>query len=731
MAKIISYSPQGIIDKALFNFDEFGSTNYRLSGVVTVSISQPFTYSQYLNGYGDNTTWTPDVAAVYWNATQVSNINSMLAMYSSFANISFSNVVDNTLYSPSGVGWYTDADINISMIYRTDLSWSGRSALDSNSFNYVNSKLDILLNNSNYGSANYSFSTLTFGGHVLMHEIGHSLGLSHPHIYSNSYTRVLSSDFIATTSLGFHKLGFVINSSKDMDQEYFTIMSYDSERPANNADTYAQTPMILDVIALQNAYGIGSGSSGNGNDTIKPGSSGVVNSYRTYFDTGGIDLVDLENYLSGAYLNMGSSIVGASYLVGVSMSMADHSLMIAGYSPQSLRWFYGDFEKATGSIGNDLIIGNSLGNFIQGNAGNDTMYGGPGNDIFDWDVSLRSGKDSMYGGSGDDEYLIDNINDTVIELENEGKDLIWTNLTYSLATINNVESLYLLGTNNINAIGNSLDNFIRGNDGNNIIDGGAGFDTILFSSLRSGYSIKYSDGIFTINGGQGIDIVKNVEYFKFSDTNFSSVELISLLSPSVDVSVSPNEPYFVNMANSFIRGTAFIDKVVFASNTTNFIVRISNIGVDIVDKTSKLGTTNITNVERLKFTDTNLALDLGPSENAGITAKVLGAVFGKDSLSNKTYVGIGLNLLDSGTTYENLAVLALDAAGAKTKDQIVSLLWKNIIGTTASTDDKASYIALLDNGMTTGAFAKMAADTSFNAANINLVGLAQTGIEYF
>ena len=130
----------------------------------------------------------------------------------------------------------------------------------------------------------------------------------------------------------------------------------------------------------------------------------------------------------------------------------------------------------------------------------------------------------------------------------------------------------------------------------------------------------------------------------------------------------------------------------------------------------------------MKFSDTNLAIDF--SGNAGIVLKVLGAVFGKDSLNNKNYVSIGIHLIDAGWTYDNLAALALDAAGAKTNDQVVSLLWNNIVGTKPTLADKQPFIALLENGMSAGALAHLAADTSFNTTNINLVGLAQTGIEY-
>ena len=140
------------------------------------------------------------------------------------------------------------------------------------------------------------------------------------------------------------------------------------------------------------------------------------------------------------------------------------------------------------------------------------------------------------------------------------------------------------------------------------------------------------------------------------------------------------------------------------------------------------GTDQLTNIERLQFTDKNVALDL--NGNAGTTAKILGAVFGTESLSNKQYVGIGLSLLDTGMPTNTLSSLAVDAANLKTNDQIVSTLWKNVFGTPATSADKAPYVKLLDNGMSAGTLAWLAADTSFNTTNINLVGLAQTGIEY-
>ena len=171
-----------------------------------------------------------------------------------------------------------------------------------------------------------------------------------------------------------------------------------------------------------------------------------------------------------------------------------------------------------------------------------------------------------------------------------------------------------------------------------------------------------------------------------------------------------------------------IDSAIYWGQRRDYKVVSGSDKVVVTALAGNEGTDFLKHIDRVVFNDAAIALDL--NGNAGITAKILGAIFGKESLSNKNYVGIGLSFLDTGWTSDNLAGLALDAAGAKTNDQIVSLLWTNVIGTKPTAADKQPFITLLENGMTAGALAQLAADTSFNTTNINLVGLAQTGIEY-
>ena len=180
--------------------------------------------------------------------------------------------------------------------------------------------------------------------------------------------------------------------------------------------------------------------------------------------------------------------------------------------------------------------------------------------------------------------------------------------------------------------------------------------------------------------------------------------------------------------NDDINGGTGIDTAIFTSASKSYKFSVGSNSVLITGDPTTDGIDTLTNVERLKFSDKTIAIDL--SENAGTTAKIIGAVLGKSQVQNPTFVGLGLSYLDKGMTYSDLGALALTAVGATTNDAVVSTLWKNVIGTEATPAIKAPYIKMLTDGMKVGDLVVLAADTSFNTTNINLVGLAQTGIEY-
>ena len=180
--------------------------------------------------------------------------------------------------------------------------------------------------------------------------------------------------------------------------------------------------------------------------------------------------------------------------------------------------------------------------------------------------------------------------------------------------------------------------------------------------------------------------------------------------------------------NDNINGGTGIDTAIFTGTAKSYKVSIGSTSALVTGDLTSEGVDTLTNVERLKFSDKSIAIDL--SGNAGITVKVIGAVLGKSEVQSTKYVGLGLSYLDKGMSYSDLGALALSAVGATTNDAIVSTLWRNVVGFEASAATKAPYIKMLTDGMKVGDLVVLAADTSFNTSNINLVGMVQTGIEY-
>ena len=62
---------------------------------------------------------------------------------------------------------------------------------------------------------------------------------------------------------------------------------------------------------------------------------------------------------------------------------------------------------------------------------------------------------------------------------------------------------------------------------------------------------------------------------------------------------------------------------------------------------------------------------------------------------------------------------------------MVNLLWSNLFGNLPDTSTRLSYEQLITGGVLSAAdLALLAADTDWNLENIDLVGIAETGIAY-
>jgi hypothetical protein len=192
-----------------------------------------------------------------------------------------------------------------------------------------------------------------------------------------------------------------------------------------------------------------------------------------------------------------------------------------------------------------------------------------------------------------------------------------------------------------------------------------------------------------------------------------------------------NDLFNASAGKHVVDGGAGLDTLNLGSAVqTSFLLTHSGNSWALNAKDGSSGYT-LSGVERLQFGATSLALDL--DGHAGQTAKVLGALFGADTVSNPGYVGVGLKLLDGGTSYEGLMQLALDALlgpGASNK-AVVDLLYTRLVGSAPAPDVEATFVGLLDNhSFTQAGLAVAAADTDINLANIHLAGLIDTGLAY-
>jgi Ca2+-binding RTX toxin-like protein len=149
-----------------------------------------------------------------------------------------------------------------------------------------------------------------------------------------------------------------------------------------------------------------------------------------------------------------------------------------------------DFLK--GTKGRDLILGLSGSDSLTGLAGDDTLDGGKGSDI-------------LRGGKGDDLYIVDHLQDKVVEAAGQGNDTIRATVSYILGA--SLENLILQGDAALNGTGNELANVMMGNAGDNILDGKAGADILIGGMGDDTYYVNDINDIIIESANGGMDKV--------------------------------------------------------------------------------------------------------------------------------------------------------------------------------------------------------------------------------
>ena len=455
----------------------------------------------------------PDTESQY--PTKADNFAPLNNLQRDAARAAFNEVEGFTNYSfyesstPGGVirlGLATKVDTNNDGTTDDAISTaSGRAPSQEHENNATDG--DIWFNPSNYNkplAGSYQFAS------GIIHEIGHALGLKHPHQTQGSAP--------------------LLNSA--IDGLAYTVMSY-RDYPGDALDGVVgpgldapQSYMQYDVQALQYLYGANFVSNGNTvykwTPTIQAGrgTNFLINGqeyepnvdlaanvvFRTVWDPGGSDTYDFSAYTTNLTVDLNP---GAWTSLGTQLARLED-----GQSPPgniANPFLYNNdlrslIEDAVGGSGNDSLTGNQGANHLYGGDGADTLNGSSGYDI-------------LSGGKGDDLYFLFDLTNGSYDFISEdsgpngGIDFVQVRYVNSSAKNYQLPSYVEnganvgAGTNGFTLYGNELantlyddlgSNTLLGLDNNDSLNGGGGNDTLVGGNGRDTLTGSIGDDVFQL-----------------------------------------------------------------------------------------------------------------------------------------------------------------------------------------------------------------------------------------
>lgn len=363
---------------------------------------------------------------------------------------------------------------------------------------------------------------------TILHETGHSLGLSHP------------GEYDAFDAGGFPTYD---NSAEYVEDTFmYTMMSYFSPGEtgfsSGGRDWGFQTMRSHDMYVLQQLYGA-NWSTRDGDTTYGFNASPELSSSEFDFDTlaagnaffsafdpdfveagpvftiwdggGANDWLDLSGDDNDVMLDLTPGAFSSTHGMTYNISLAHH--------PADGGDQYGHYiENASGGAGDDTLYGNELANELIGGDGDDEIYGGGGADTLhggDGDDTLNGGfgNDQLFGGEGHDtaDYSYSNVDWTIDLTYAPGQTAANTSGTELMTHIESV----ITGNGDDHVTGSSVANLLEANGGNDTLLGHDGEDTLFGGegndNLDGG---SQSDSIY---GGDGEDLLyggSNADYLE-------------------------------------------------------------------------------------------------------------------------------------------------------------------------------------------------------------------------
>lgn len=397
------------------------------------------------------------------SAQEIAAMNEAMAMIEAVCNVTF-----------NAVGTQADADVIWACVDNVDgfgaLGWAnfpgGAYSSTHGAFQSV-----IAINQDAYAGTSLAAGSFDFITYI--HELGHALGLAHPHDDAGTST------VFPGVSAAFGDTG-----DFDLNQGIYTTMSYnDGWQTAPHLASYSNefgwqgAPMALDIATLQLMYGANMAT--NSGDTVYtlPDSNGAGTYYAAIWDGGGTDEIvgalTVRNTIDLRAATLLDELGGGGF---VSYAAGVHGGFTIANGVT--------IENARGGNLDDVIRGNAAANWIDGALGDDDISGGAGDDT----LLGAAGADTLLGGGGADMLFGDLDDDTLAG--GAGADTLVGGA--GADTLNG-------GANNDVVEGGAGADVIVGAAGNDSLSGEAGGDTFSFDSAFGDDTIASGDAAETGN----------------------------------------------------------------------------------------------------------------------------------------------------------------------------------------------------------------------------------------
>ncbi|HEY8615526.1 M10 family metallopeptidase C-terminal domain-containing protein [Phenylobacterium sp.] len=408
----------------------------------------------------------PDDTAGFsrFNAAQIAQAELALQGWSDAANITFVRVGSGL----GGEAAYSDEASILFANYATGAEGASAFGFYPGRPEFSASSGDVWVNVSIGYNANPTAANR--GGLVLVHEIGHAIGMAHP------------GDYDAGDTKDRGPITYDEDAEYYQDSTQYTVMSYfrETNTGANFGGRWAASPLLDDIAAIQVEYG--ANTSTRTGDTVygfnatagRPWFDATASTPPIFaaWDAGGTDTFDFSGYGQGQLIDLRegffSSVGGLTGNVAVAVGAV--------------------IENARGGSGADQINGNAAANNLGGGAGNDTVQGFAGRDYlrgddgadsisgggdFD-DINGNKGDDTATGGSGDD-WVVGGQDQDQLHGE-EGDDIVYGNLGDDRLWGDAGRDLIRGGQGQDVLLGGEGDDWLSGDRGDDTVTGGAGAD---------------------------------------------------------------------------------------------------------------------------------------------------------------------------------------------------------------------------------------------------------------